>query len=449
MDLFTHRSSQKNQQDQSSLIPLAERMRPQNPDTFIGQDHILGKGKALRQVLENNLRVSLIFWGPPGSGKTTLARMIAPRMSKHFVEYSAVISGIKQIKDVIRHADFINKTQQNPTILFVDEIHRFNKAQQDAFLPNVENGTIILIGATTENPSFEVIPALLSRTRVIVLKPLEHEHLYQILRAAIEDNEKGIGHLKPDISEDTIRFLAESAGGDARVALNTLEFAMQLAVPDENGCRRVDAELMAQALQKRPIMYDKSGDQHFNLISAFHKSLRGSDPDAALYWLARMMSGGEEPLYILRRMIRFASEDIGLADPRALTVAVAARDSYHFLGSPEGDLALAQCAVYLASAPKSNRIDRAYIQAKKSAESSSDLPVPMHIRNAPTRLMKDLGYGNGYVYDHDRPEGYAGQEFLPDELIGTVFYQPSEFGFEKEIEKRLAWWKRKKNQSTP
>ncbi|MCD4653227.1 replication-associated recombination protein A, partial [bacterium] len=421
-------------------------MRPQTLDEVVGQSHLLGKGRALHRVIDNGIPVSLLFWGPPGSGKTTLARLIASEMNALFVEYSAVLSGVKQIREVIAQARILRAGNGKQTILFIDEIHRFNKVQQDAFLPHVENGVIILIGATTENPSFEIIPALLSRCRVFTLKPLNSDDLRVIVRRSLEDSERGLTEPKRSLTKEAETFLVESCGGDARIALGTLEFAAQLSSTEsENGnSPTITLDLIAEALQTRPVKYDKSGDQHFNLISAFQKSIRGSDPDAALYWMCRMLEGGEDPLYIARRLIRIASEDVGLADPNALPMVVAARQAYQMLGSPEGDLALAEAVIYLATAPKSNSVEEALNRARERASETGDHPVSIHLRNAPTRLIKDAGYGEKYIYDHNEPGGYAGQDFLPEKLIGETYYQPKSWGYEREIIKRMEWWSKRK-----
>jgi putative ATPase len=416
--------------------PLAARMRPRTLDEFVGQEHLLGPGRALRELIERDEVGSLILWGPPGTGKTTLARVIAERTRSVFVPFSAVTEGVQRVREVIREADARLRRGGPGTILFCDEIHRFNKAQQDAFLPHVEAGTITLVGATTENPSFEVIGALLSRSRVFVLEPLRPEHLRAILERALADEERGLGGRGLDVEEEALDLLAEAADGDARRALNALEAAATVA--GTGG--RIDRPGAREALQLRFGRYDKSGEEHFNLISALHKAVRGSDPDGTLYWLARMLEGGEDPLYLARRLVRMAVEDIGLADPQALGVTVAARDAYHFLGSPEGDLALAEAAVYLATAAKSNRLYTAMGQARAAARDTPAEPVPLHIRNAPTGLMKELGYGAGYRYAFESDNHYTPQEYLPDRLRGRRFYEPSEFGFEKRIAERLAWW---------
>jgi len=427
--------------------PLADRMRPRTIEEFVGQDHLLGEGKVLRQAIQSDQLPSMIFWGPPGSGKTTLAMIIASSTGAKFIAFSAVLSGVKEIKEVIEEAKESWTYEKKRTILFVDEIHRFNKAQQDAFLPHVEKGTIILIGATTENPSFEVISPLLSRTKVFTLRPLTEGEIELILNRAIRDRERGLGKYPADIEPEVIKGICRVANGDARIALNTLEMVVLLTPPNGKGVRRIRKMELEEVLQKKAFLYDKSGEEHYNLISAFHKSLRGSDPDAALYWLGRMLEAGEDPLYIARRMIRFASEDIGNADPQALQIAVSAMQAFHFVGLPEGDLALAQAAVYLATAPKSNAIYRAYQEVQRDVRELENLPVPLHIRNPVTSLMEDLGYGKGYKYPHDYPNHFVEEEYLPENLKGKIYYHPTEQGFEKEIKKRLDTWRKKKGGS--
>jgi len=424
--------------------PLADRMRPRTIEEFVGQDHLLGEGKVLRQAIQSDQLPSMIFWGPPGSGKTTLAMIIASSTGAKFIAFSAVLSGVKEIKEVIEEAKESWTYEKKRTILFVDEIHRFNKAQQDAFLPHVEKGTIILIGATTENPSFEVISPLLSRTKVFTLRPLTEGEIELILNRAIRDRERGLGKYPADIEPEVIKGICRVANGDARIALNTLEMVVLLTPPNGKGVRRIRKMELEEVLQKKAFLYDKSGEEHYNLISAFHKSLRGSDPDGALYWLGRMLEAGEDPLYIARRMIRFASEDIGNADPQALQVAVSAMQAFHFVGLPEGDLALAHAAVYLATAPKSNAIYKAYQEVQRDVRELENLPVPLHIRNPVTSLMKDLGYGKGYKYPHDYPDHFVEEEYLPENLKGKIYYHPTEQGFEKEIKKRLDTWRKKK-----
>ena len=423
--------------------PLADRMRPRTLDEFVGQNHLVGPGRLLRRAIETDELHSIIFWGPPGSGKTTLAYVIAQATHSHFIPFSAVTATIKEIREVIKEAR-AERLRGRRTILFIDEIHRFNKAQQDAFLPHVEKGTIILIGATTENPSFEVIGPLLSRTRVFVLNPLTEGEVRTILERAIQDNERGLGPFKVRVEPEAIAHMIRIANGDARVALNILELAAMTTPPDREGCRLITLTIAEDAAQRRSLLYDKDGEEHYNLISALHKSLRGSDPDASLYWLARMLHAGEDPFYIARRLIRFASEDVGNADPQALSVAVAAKEAYHFLGSPEGELALAQCVVYLATAPKSNSVYTAFLDAARDVEEAPALPPPLHIRNAPTPLMKELGYGKGYKYAHEFPDAYVEQEYFPEGLKGRAYYKPSERGFEAEIRKRLEKWRKGK-----
>lgn len=416
--------------------PLAERMRPQTIDDVLGQDHLVGPDAPLRRLIESDQTPSMIFWGPPGSGKTTLARVIANTTQSRFVFFSAVTSGIKEVREVIARAADEQKLGRR-TILFIDEIHRFNRAQQDAFLPHVENGTVTLIGATTENPSFEVNAALLSRARVFVLNPLDADVIRGVLARAIADEHAGLDILT--FEDDALSAIANTAEGDARRALNTLETVA--AAASASNALKVNVESLSNILGAKTLLYDKSGEEHYNLISALHKCLRGSDPHAALYWIARMLESGEHPHYILRRMVRFASEDIGNADPRALSITLAARESYDFLGSPEGDLAIAQAAVYLATAPKSNAVYKGYGEAQDDVRSHPNLPVPLHIRNAPTGLMKKLGYGKDYAYDHDDPDGYAPQDYLPENLSGREYYQPSDRGYEKNVRALMDYWK--------
>jgi putative ATPase len=415
--------------------PLAARMRPRSLDEYVGQRHLLAPGMPLREAIEQGRIGSMILWGPPGTGKTTLGRLIAEYTDRVFVPFSAVTEGVPRIREIVAEAS-ARLDEGRGTILFVDEIHRFNKAQQDAFLPHVESGTITLVGATTENPSFEIVGALLSRTRVFVLEPLSEADIAELARRALTDAERGIGAQGVSADDDAVALLAHHADGDARRALTALE-AAALSV---GAGGRITEQAMRDALQRRVPRYDKGGEEHFNILSAYHKSLRGSDPQGALYWMARMIEGGEDPMTIFRRAIAMASEDIGLADPEALKLAVAARDAYHMLGAPEGYLPLSQMTIYLATAPKSNRSYMALWAAMEAAKATPAAPVPMHIRNAPTKLMKELGYHEGYQYAHAVPEGYIPQEYLPDSLVGTVFYEPGPFGFEREVGKRLAWW---------
>ncbi len=419
--------------------PLADRMRPRKLEDLVGQEHILGPGKLLRTAIEADALQSIILWGPPGCGKTTLAGIVAERTEAHFVPFSAVLSGIKEIREIMKEASVRLRDTGQRTTLFVDEIHRFNKAQQDAFLPFVESGDITLVGATTENPSFELNSALLSRSSVYILNELDADALRTILRRAV-DSPRGLAVDNVDVADEVLDRIASRSGGDARSALNVLGFIAETTEPDAEGRRTIDADAVDQAIRRGALYYDKSGEQHFNLISALHKSLRNSDPDAALYWLARMIEGGEDPMYLARRMVRFASEDVGLADPFALQVANAARDAYHMLGLPEGKLALAQCAVYLATAPKSNALYRAYGEVAKDIEDGKVYPVPHAIRNAPTRLMKDAGYGEGYRYAHDEPGGVADLRCLPDELGERTYYRPTDRGFESRIRERMREW---------
>ncbi len=415
--------------------PLAARMRPRTLDEFVGQADLLAPGKPLGDSIRRGDVGSIILWGPPGTGKTTLARLIAHYTDRQFVGFSAVTEGVPRVREILREAEDRRRLGRG-TILFCDEIHRFNRAQQDAFLAAVEQGIITLIGATTENPSFELNSALLSRCRVWVLHPLEASALRVVIDRALDDSERGLGGLRLQMAADVRDLLAQVADGDARRALTVLEAVAQHVGP--NGT--ITAEAVRDTLARRVPIFDKDREQHYDLISALHKAVRGSDPQATLYWLARILAGGEDPMFVARRMVRMASEDVGLADPHALTVALAARDAWHFLGSPEGELALAEAAVYLATAPKSNRIYVAWGAATRAADETPAAPVPLHIRNAPTELMKSLGYGEGYRYAHASPGGYVPQEYLPDQLKGSAFYEPGPFGYERRIAERLQWW---------
>ncbi len=436
--------------DQASLFergdgrgssPLADRMRPRTLDEFIGQEHLLAPGSMLRTSIESDEISSMVFWGPPGTGKTTLARIIAGVTKARFVAFSAVTSGIPEIRKIIRSMEADHRLYGRRSILFVDELHRFNKAQQDAFLPHIESGTVILIGATTENPSFELNAALLSRCRVYTLGRLSVEDLKTVVDRAVSDESRGLGSRPIEVDHDAVEFLTHTADGDARVALNALEVAARSVVPAEGGILKINTRVIAEALQSRPPVYDKSGEGHYNLLSALHKTVRSSDPDAALYWLARMLEGGEDPLIIARRLIRIASEDVGNADPQALPLAVATKEAVHFNGLPEADLALAQTVVYLALAPKSDAIYSAYREAQKDAREHGSLPPPLNIRNAPTRLMKGLGYGKGYQHAHDFEDAVVDQQTFPEEMGERTYYRPVDRGFEREMKKRLEWWK--------
>jgi putative ATPase len=422
--------------------PLAARMRPRTLEEFVGQRHLLAPGSALREAIERGNVGSMIFWGPPGSGKTSLAFLVAQYTDRVFVPFSAVTEGVPRVREVIAEAEDRLEDGKG-TILFVDEIHRLNKAQQDAFLPHVERGTVTLIGATTENPSFEINGALLSRTRVFVLEQIDASDILELLRRALSDEERGLGGMALSVDADALHMAAVEADGDARRALTVLE----AAAAHVRARGRITAEVMRDAMQKRFARYDKAGEEHFNLLSAYHKSLRGSDPQGALYWMARMIEGGEDPMIIFRRAIAMAAEDVGLADPNALQLAVAARDAFHMLGPPEGYLPLAEMTIYLATAPKSNSSKRALHAALDAARESPAAGVPMHIRNAPTPLMKELGYNAGYQYAHDSPDAYLPQEYLPDELRDAVLYEPGRFGFEREIARRLAWWRELKERA--
>jgi putative ATPase len=427
--------------------PLAERMRPRTLDEFIGQQKLLAPGKPLRTQIENDDLGSMLFWGPPGCGKTTLARLIARLTRSEFIPFSAVLTGIKEIKEVM--ADAERKARSGGrTIVFVDEVHRFNKAQQDAFLPHVEAGHITFIGATTENPSFEVISPLLSRTKVYILDPLTTPQIVDLLRRALTDKERGLGNENVEVSDEILFRIASYANGDARSAYNTLELAARSAIRQSNGTLLITSELLEDVLQRKLLRYDKAGEEHFNLISALHKSVRNSDPDAALYWLARMLESGEDPLYLARRMVRMASEDIGLAEPGALTVTLAAKDAFDFLGAPEGHLALAQAAVYLSLAPKSNALYTGYGEVLEDVQKTEAEPVPLHLRNAPTGLMKNIGYGKGYQYAHNTEEKVTDMQCLPDNLAGRTYYHPTDQGFEQRLRQRLDEIRNLKTRST-
>jgi putative ATPase len=424
----------------TASAPLAERLRPRTFAEFVGQEELLAPGRPLREAIERDRLQSIILWGPPGTGKTTLARIIADTTRARFVSFSAVLSGIKEIREVMAEAERLRRSTGRRTIVFIDEIHRFNKAQQDAFLPRVEAGDIVLIGATTENPSFEVNAALLSRSKVFVLRGLTADEIGGILERALADRERGLAGEPIRAAPEALQAIARYANGDARAALNLLELSVT-AASMVDGARQLDVPQVEQAAQRRMLLYDKAGEEHFNLISALHKSMRNSDPDASVYWLARMLEAGEDPLYVARRMVRFASEDVGNADPQALTVAVAAKEAVHFIGMPEGNTALAQAAIYLATAPKSNAVYEAYTRAADDAQRDVAEPVPLHLRNAPTRLMKELHYGEGYRYAHDETAGVADMSCLPPALDGRRYYRPADRGFEREIARRLEDWK--------
>ncbi|XUW99488.1 MAG: replication-associated recombination protein A [Dehalogenimonas sp.] len=420
--------------------PLAARMRPQNLADYVGQEHLVGEGRALRRAIDAGELPSIILWGPPGSGKTTLAHLMAKANQAYFAQVSAVSAGVADLRKIIEEAKQRRLGQNQKTILFIDEIHRFNKGQQDTILPYVEDGTVTLIGATTENPSFEVISPLLSRARTYVLKGLTGEQMRTILDRAICDIERGLGSSNVVLSDEAAAQIVNLASGDARIALNILELAARTTPPDEAGKRNVSVEAVEDAAQAKTLLYDQAGEQHYDIISALHKSLRGSDPDASLYWLGRMLEAGEDPLYVVRRLIRFASEDIGMADPQALVIAIAVQQAVHFVGMPECNVALAQCIVYLATAPKSNSLYTAYKRVQETISKNPIEPVPLHLRNAPTGLMKDLGYGKGYKYAHDFPDGFVKQQNLPDSLKNKRFYFPTDIGQEKIIAARLKNW---------
>lgn len=417
--------------------PLAERMRPSSIEEFVGQTHLLGTGRILDRVLRNERLQSFILWGPPGSGKTTLAYLIARQTHAHLIAMSGVMAGTREIRAAVEEAQGVWAREKKRTWLFMDEIHRLNKAQQDTLLPHVERGTVLLLGATTENPSFEVIRPLLSRAQVLVLRPLEAEELRSIVAHALADQARGLGNFPARLNRETEDYLFAAAGGDARIVLNALELAVMTTPPGPEGIRLVDRQAMEEALQRKAVHYDKDGEEHFNLISALHKSIRGSDPDAGLYWLARMLNAGEDPLYLARRLVRMALEDIGLADPMAIVEAMAALQSYQLLGSPEGDLALAQTVVYLALAHKSNAVFTAFDRALEAARKTGAAPVPRHLRNAPTALLKELGYGRDYRYPHDAPEGWLPENYFPETMAALVFYDPTPRGWEGQRREML------------
>jgi putative ATPase len=433
MDLF----EQKAEEQKSREAPLAARMRPRNLEEFVGQEHIIGQGRVLRRAIESGQLPSIILWGPPGSGKTTLAFIIANSTNSYFSPISAVSAGVSDLRKIIEEAKERRKLYQQKTILFIDEIHRFNKGQQDAILPYVEDGTVTLIGATTENPSFEVNTPLLSRSRVFVLKPLSDDEIRTIAERALADKERGLGDMKIELDEKALDHLIIMSGNDARMALNALEMAALVTPPDVEGKRKITLETVEDAFQHRSLQYDRAGEQHYDIISALHKCMRDSDPDATLYWLGRMIESGEDPLYIARRIIRFATEDVGLADPQALVVAMMAQQAVHFIGLPEGNLALAEAAVYMATAPKSNSLYTGYSAVQQEIRHGANEPVPLHLRNPVTSLMKNLGYGKGYKYAHKFPAHYVEQQHLPDSLKGKRFYIPGELGYEKQIAARL------------
>ncbi len=428
------RAAQKN-------APLAERMRPTTLARFVGQSHLTGEGRLLKKFIQNGSIPSLILWGPPGSGKTTLATILANCLSADFIFFSAVLSGVKEVRRIVAEAEKKRSGDEKTTILFVDEIHRFNKGQQDAFLPHVESGLLTLIGATTENPSFHITAPLLSRAQLLVLQPLANDDIKSIVTRALTDEQNGLGELGLHIQREALEALAQTADGDCRRALNCLETAAAL-IDETNDCHEITLDILREAAQQQSLRFDKNGDEHYNLISALHKSMRDSDPDGAAYWLRRMLKSGEDPLYIARRLIRFASEDVGNADPQGLRIALACRDAYQMLGSPEGEMALLQAVTYLATAPKSNALYMAEKRIDKDIRTTGSLPVPLHLRNATTRMMRKIGYGRGYQYAHDQDDGLVEQQHLPDDLTGRVYYKPTTRGFEAIIRDRLVKWRK-------
>jgi len=440
MDMF----EQKFEEQKGKEAPLAARMRPDSFHGFVGQEHLVGEGRVLRKAIEAGQIPSIILWGPPGSGKTTLAYIIANSTNSHFSPISAVSAGVSDLRRIIEEAKERRKLHLHKTILFIDEIHRFNKSQQDAVLPFVEDGTVTLIGATTENPSFEVISPLLSRCQVLTLNPLTNNEILLIVMRALRDKLQGLGLLNIEMDDDALSHLITVSNNDARIALNAVEIAALTTPPDADGKRRISLATIEDAVQHRALHYDKGGEQHYDLISALHKSMRGSDPDASLYWLARMLEAGEDPLYIARRLVRFATEDVGMADPQALVIAMSAQQAVHFIGMPEGNLALAEAAVYLATAPKSNSLYQAYSQVQEEIKQGTSESVPLHLRNPVTPLMKEMDYGKGYKYAHDYPEHFVEQQNLPDSLQGKQYYTPSDQGYEKQITTRLKTWRPEK-----
>ncbi|MFC1866072.1 replication-associated recombination protein A [Chloroflexota bacterium] len=437
MDMF----EQQFERDKLAEAPLAARMRPTSLEEFVGQEHLVGEKRVFRKAIESGNLPSIILWGPPGSGKTTLAYIISSTTESHFSPVSAVSAGVADLRRIIEEARERRKLYRKKTILFIDEIHRFNKAQQDTILPFVEDGTVTLVGATTENPSFEVNSPLLSRSRVATLKPLNADEIRIIVLRALKDRLRGLGSMKAEMADDAMEHLVSMSNNDARAALNILETSALATPPSEDGIKHITLDTIEDTIQHRALQYDKSGDRHFDTISALHKTMRGSDPNAALYWLARMLEAGDEPLYIARRLVRFASEDVGMADPQALVVAMAAQQAVHFIGMPEGNLALAEVVVYLATVPKSNSLYVAYGKVQEEIKKGSNEPVPLHLRNAPTSLMKNLGYGKGYKYSHNYPGHFVEQQNLPDSMQGKRFYTPGDQGYEKQIAERLKNWR--------